>query len=351
MMYWSEASIGPATIVYQSQRPYIQHRLPHKNDAEAVEATAYALMVYTRFGGLMTENIVRWLNFMRLHFEGFVSTYDTIVALEALIDFSFRTHVRSLSEMKLIVEPSSQPEKLATLQVTPDNLAQQHILPIVPNVWGHISVTAKGSGFAVLQLHTKYNVDRDFLLIQPPVKAFDLEVHQSVSGRNKSVINFRSCGKWLLSREQLTSGVAVMEIDIPTGYLQYKPVIDRYLDMGTVPRLRRARVLHKSAVFMFDYLTAEWTCVQFSVERWFPVANMTRYFKSRLYDLNKPELFVETVSDNYAMYKLSICEVCGSYQCPYCPYFSHASLTNPYFSLISPFFALFVLLYYDFMTW
>lgn len=255
MVYWSSQPMEAPRVIYQSQRPFIQHRSPSLTDAEAVEGTAYALMVYIRFGGLIQDQIVKWLNFMRLHSDGFISTYDTIVAMEALIDFSFRTHVRSITNMNFLLEPSSQPEKFMNADLNSDNLAHQVTLPIVPKVWGHVTISAKGSGYSIVQLHTKYNVNKKPQLLQPPVKAFELNVHVSASGRNKSMVHFRSCGRWLLSHEQPISGIAMMEIDLPTGYLQYKPVIDQLVDSGSVPRLRRARVLPKSAVFMFDYVS------------------------------------------------------------------------------------------------
>lgn len=34
------------------------------------------------------------------------------------------------------------------------------------------------------------------------------------------------------------------------------------------------------------------------------------------------ERFNETMVNAYSLYVLSICHVCGSYQCPYCPIFS-----------------------------
>ena len=255
MIYWSSHAVDPPKVVYQSQRPFIQHREPDLTDAEAIEATAYALMVYTRFNGLITDQIVRWLNFMRLHRDGFVSTYDTIVALEALIDYSYRTHVRSITAMNFTFEPSSQPEKFFQVEVNSDNLAHQVSMPIMPKVWGHVTVSAKGAGYAILQLHTRYNVDKKHQLLTPPVKSFELDVSLMASGRNKSLLHIRSCGKWLLTDRHPTSGLAVMAIDLPTGYLQYKPVIDELVNNGRTPLLRHARVLPKSAVFMFDYVS------------------------------------------------------------------------------------------------
>ena len=334
MAYWGSCKIKPPGVIYQSQRPFITLRLPQVCDSEAVEATSYALMVYIRFGGLIQDQIVRFLNFMRLNPEGFISTYDTIVALEALTEFSFRTHVRMITNMNLTVEPSSQPDRLYHVQVNSDTLAQETVIPILPKVWGHVTVTSKGAGYAVLQLHNRYKVDKSEQLLPGPIGAFEFNVYVAATGRNKSVLSYRACGKWLLEEVSPTSGIAVMEIDIPTGYLQYRPVIDDLVTHKLYPRLMRARVLPKTATFMFEYMISEWTCVQFKIERWFPVANITRWTKARLYDINRPELGQEEIVDNYALYALSICEVCGSYQCPYCPFFSRSPVISIPFGLL-----------------
>ncbi|XP_067144276.1 CD109 antigen-like [Centruroides vittatus] len=324
LVYWSPEKIPPPQIVYQNQRPFLQPRLPQKHDAMAVEATAYALMVYLNYGGLYQEHIVKWLNSMRMFDVGFVSTQDTIVAVQALVEYSFRTHIREITNMKLTVESSSNAGNIQTVYVTQKNLAQRTEIEILPNVWGHVEVLSQGSGLSILQLDVSYNVDRDFLMLPSPVPAFDLTIREFYHGRNKSHMNIECCAKWLLTSESPTSGVAVIEILLPTGYDVYRPTMDDYVRSRVVPNLKRARVLPKTAVFMFDYLENEWTCVKFTVERWFPVANLTRYLKAKVYDYYAPEYSQEIIFEDYSLYVLSICEVCGSYQCPYCPYFSTA---------------------------
>lgn len=37
------------------------------------------------------------------------------------------------------------------------------------------------------------------------------------------------------------------------------------------------------------------------------------------------ERYNETMLNAYNLYALSICHVCGSYQCPYCPVYSHTT--------------------------
>lgn len=324
LVYWSPEKIPPPQVIYQNQRPFLQPRLPQKHDALAVEATAYALMVYINYGGLYQEQIVKWLNTMRMFDAGFISTQDTIVALQALIEYSFRTHIREITNMKLTVESSSNAGNIETIFVTQKNLAKKTEIEIAPNVWGHVEVSSQGSGLSILQLDVSYNVDRDFLMLPSPVPAFDLKIREQYHGRNKSHMNIECCAKWLLTTESPTSGVAVIEILLPTGYDVYRPTLDNYVRSQAVPHLKRARVLPKTAVFMFDYLENEWTCVNFTIERWFPVANLTRYLKAKVYDYYAPEYSQEVIFEDYSLYVLSICEVCGSYQCPYCPYFSTA---------------------------
>lgn len=73
-MYWSPEPIVSSEILYQNQRPFILPRLPGKYDAVAVEATAYALLVYVRYNGILQDRIVRWLNTMRNTDHGFISS-------------------------------------------------------------------------------------------------------------------------------------------------------------------------------------------------------------------------------------------------------------------------------------
>lgn len=324
-IYWSSVPIPPPVIVSQSQRPFLMPRFPHPDDSLAVEATSYALIIYLKQGGLFQDQIVRWLNRMRTTDYGFIGTQDTIAALEALTQYSFRTHVRGITEMKVTVESSSNPGFPSTLGISKDDLARRKVFDVQPNVWGHCDVLAKGAGLSVIQMDVSYNVDRDFLLVPPAYEAFELTLLPHFSGRNRSHINIRSCVRWTLTNMSEASGAAVLELAIPTGYLNYRPTLDAYVKSRVVPRLRMAKVLPRTAVFMFDHLTNEWSCVDFLIQRWYPVANSTRYLKAKVYEYNTPENYKETIWENYDLYVLSICEVCGSYQCPYCPHFSSAS--------------------------
>ncbi|KAK2155983.1 hypothetical protein LSH36_224g01020, partial [Paralvinella palmiformis] len=125
------------------------------------------------------------------------------------------------------------------------------------------------------------------------------------------------------------SGLAALEVHIPTGYVVTNDVLRRYVQSGEVPTLRRAERYARKVVFYFDYLdSSNTTCVDLRIDRWFPIANMTIQHKLRVFDYYEPGMHNTTLYNTWSLFNLHICQVCGSYQCPYCPYYNGAS-TGP----------------------
>merc|ERR1712029_630434 len=59
-------------------------------------------------------------------------------------------------------------------------------------------------------------------------------------------------------------------------------------------------------------------CFEHTVRRYFPVANLTRTRQAVIVEPLRPERFFVRTFNATSLYILSICEVCGSYQCPFC---------------------------------
>ncbi|KAG7164547.1 CD109 antigen-like 8, partial [Homarus americanus] len=94
-----------------SQKPFIRPKNDQKWDAHAVETTSYALLVYiAREGiGIIQENIVRFLAVMRELDGGLISTLDSVAAMEALVEYSFRARLRDVTDMRITLEHSANP--------------------------------------------------------------------------------------------------------------------------------------------------------------------------------------------------------------------------------------------------
>ncbi|XP_076278981.1 macroglobulin complement-related [Lasioglossum baleicum] len=325
LTYWGREQIPPPPYKLENQKPFLLPRLPYTYDSENIETTAYALLVHVARQETMIEPIVKWLNSQRLTDGGWASTQDTAWAMKALMDYTVRTRIRDVSSLSITVEATALPGQTKTLFVNDKNLARLQTIEI-PEAWGTVKVQAKGAGYAILQMSVQYNVDIAKFQTQPPVKSFDLVTRANFHGRNQSHISYLSCQRWTNTNESSRSGMAVLDVAIPTGYIIQQQTLDRYILSRQVRNLQRARFQEKKVLFYFDYLDQEETCVNFTIERWFPVANMSRFLPIRVYDYYSPERFNETIFDALPTYTLNICEVCGSSQCPYCPIFNTAAL-------------------------
>ncbi|XP_055919076.1 CD109 antigen-like [Eupeodes corollae] len=323
-MYWGRDDLSSPPSKIENQKYFSLPRLPYEFDSMNIETTAYALLVYVQRREFMVDPIVKWLNAQRLTDGGWASTQDTGAALKALIEYTVYSRIRDVSALSISLEATSLKDRTKSLFIDDSNLAQLQIVDI-PNAWGTVKVQAKGTGYAILQMHVQYNVDNEKFQTKPPVPAFSLQTNAVFQGRNHSHISYECCQSWIHINESERSGMAILDVTIPTGYFIQQQKLDSYVLGKSVRNLRRAKYMTKKIVFYFDYLDSSEICLNFTVERWFPVANMSRYLPIRVYDYYAPERFNETIFDALPTYLLNICEVCGSSQCPYCIIYSRSS--------------------------
>ena len=140
----------------------------------------------------------------------------------------------------------------------------------------------------------------------------------------------------------------MLVIDIPSGYKMEQPTADQIVKSGQVPEMRDADVLKSGkTIWYFDHIPNVTRCFQHTVRifldiffghfadiarlflkkllqvrRYFPIANLTRTRQAVILEPLRPERFFVRTFNATSLYILSICEVCGSYQCPYCPHYS-----------------------------
>ncbi|XP_053673815.1 CD109 antigen [Anopheles nili] len=321
--YWGNEEVPLPPTKLENQRYFSLPRLPYKYDSLNIQTTAYALLTYVSRQELHVDPIVAWLNAQRLTDGGWASSQDTGLAMKALTEYSTRNRVSNVTQLAIKVEATSLPGETKQLYITRQSLAQQQFLD-VPNAWGTVRVEATGVGYAILQMHVQYSVDTHKFQTQPPVPAFDLTTRTIFHGRNQSHISYVICQRWTYTEESIRSGMAVLDVTVPTGYMIQQQRLDSYILSQRVRNLQRARFQERKVLFYFDYLDNEYVCVNFTLERWMPVANMSRYLPIRVYDYYAPERFNETIFDSLQTYLLNICEVCGSSQCPYCSIYNLA---------------------------
>uniref|UniRef100_A0A182YDS5 TEP1-F n=1 Tax=Anopheles stephensi TaxID=30069 RepID=A0A182YDS5_ANOST len=197
--YWGNEEVPLPPTKLENQRYFSLPRLPYKYDSLNIQTTAYALL-----------------------------TQDTGLAMKALTEYSTRNRVSNVTQLSIKVEATSLPGETKQLYITRKSLAQQQFLD-VPNAWGTVRVEATGVGYAILQMHVQYSVDTYKFQTQPPVPAFDLTTRTIFHGRNQSHISYVICQRWTYTEESIRSGMAVLDVAVPTGYMIQQQKLDSYI--------------------------------------------------------------------------------------------------------------------------
>lgn len=254
MRYWGKEAVSPVKTQVEGNRPFILPRLPHRYDSSNIATTAYALLVFIKRQAMIQKEIVEWLNTQRLYDSGWATTEDTIVAMQALIDFSINDRLRDVTDITITVEAPTQYNFSGTLHIGEENISQMQYIDI-PNAFGAVTIKAQGSGMAIVQLSVDYSVDWQMFQIQPPGRAYDLDVMATYSGRNSSHITFKSCQRWTNTAESPISGMSVLEVTIPTGYVIQQQELDVLIRSLTISNLKEARYFDRKVAFYFDYVS------------------------------------------------------------------------------------------------
>ncbi|KAI0217799.1 Alpha-2-macroglobulin-P [Lamellibrachia satsuma] len=327
--YWSAKPIPENPTRIHNTVPFVYPRLIYPTEARAIEATSYALIVYLR-NNLFTESkpIMKWLQTMRNYISGFSATRDSLVALQALSEYGERDTNRAIYDMRVKLESTATSSWKRTINLNKDNwMTTQRVK--VPRVFGQVRAQVGGTGSAIMQMQTKVNVEwPEMQDPKPNGSAFydatidNLRLH----GRNFSIMEMDVCASWSRKDISMTTGLTVLEVELPTGYVIMNDDLRLYVQSGDVPTLRRAFYYSKKVVFYLDYVEYDKkTCVHFRADRWYPVANMTIQHEIRVYDYYEPGMFQRTIYTTRGLFTLHICQVCGSFQCPYCPYYNTAT--------------------------
>ncbi|CAH1797576.1 unnamed protein product [Owenia fusiformis] len=327
-IYWANKPVpkNPSKIV--NTVPIMESRQEYDNEAYAVEATAYAMMTYL-LNNRYRECIpmMRWMQTLRNTIGGMASTQDSILSLEALVEFARRDTNRDLYNMEIDLEVTSDPQWRHTVRLNKDNFATLHKVEI-PKVWGHVKSRARGTGVALMSLESQVNVEYAHQQNQPIDWFYDLEPGNiEWTGRNFSIMHMSVCARWRRLDIANQTGFTNIEVHLPTGYRAFDDWLNNYAASNECDNVKRAEFDRdrNKVIFFLEYLNSTRTCVRFKAERWYPVSNVSIQHYMRVYDYYEPGIHNSTLYTTYNLFNLHICQVCGSFQCPYCPYYNTAA--------------------------
>ncbi|KAK7473597.1 hypothetical protein BaRGS_00035144, partial [Batillaria attramentaria] len=271
MKYWR----GPATSLPVNTGYYWQR--PYSGSASDVEITSYALLTYAA-----SRNYVDGLG-------------DTIIALQALSEFAPLANSGDSLDVEVDVTAGSFTPHFT---VTKGNalVLQSAETKTVPD---SLTVSATGSGVALLQVDVFFNVEAE---VEEPA----FELHVNLTKDTLNLLEMEMCARWLAAG---SSGMAVQEVGIPSGF-----EVDTESLLGPYT-LKRKETENSKLVLYFDEISGIPTCVRMSMLRTRMVAK-SKPVAVRVYDYYEPDNQATTFYESAVLKGSSVCDVCPDCGCP-----------------------------------
>uniref|UniRef100_A0A2M4B9C0 CD109 antigen n=2 Tax=Anopheles marajoara TaxID=58244 RepID=A0A2M4B9C0_9DIPT len=266
-----------------------------------VEMSAYGMLTFLA-AGLETDAlpIMKWLIGQRNDKGGFQSTQDTVVGLQALAKLAAKIS-SSNNDVTLAINYAQDMEMRLIVDAENSMILQKSELPSRTR---NIEVKATGSGFAVLQLSYKYNMN---VTGEWPRFVLDPQV---TANTNPDHLHLSVCTSFVPSGGQNVSNMAVMEVSFPSGFTA---------DSDTLPSLENTPYIKKvetkdgdtTVVLYFDSLDQRELCPTVSAFRTHKVAKQ-KPAPVVIYDYYDNSRIARQFYDGP---KASLCDICEQDDC------------------------------------
>ncbi len=249
-----------------------------------IEATAYAALSLIQHGdNLNASKAARWLVSKRNSSGGFGSTQDTVMALQALIEYS----TNSRADVDLTVNILSK-EKPQQIKVNSRNFDILQIVDIPINDTVKISVTGKGE--AIGQIVQRFNLPdsiqekNDVLKVDVNYNADEVAVNDEVKVDVNLSFN---------PPEPVEAGMVVVDVSVPTGFTAVKESIDKMVTQQK--QIKRYDISGRKVIFYVDnMLPGDKISFNFLVKAMYPVK--AKAVASDAYSYYNPEINAESLS-------------------------------------------------------
>ncbi|XP_070496250.1 CD109 antigen-like [Chironomus tepperi] len=230
-----------------------------------VEITSYAMLAFIIAGhDQQLIPIMKWLVSQRNHRGGFQSTQDTVVGLQALSQLASIIPF-SNNQMTITVKPEYSAQKSFDLNSKNSLILQKAELESNSRTY---QVTANGTGFAILQISYKYNLDKSG--IHP---RFNL-MPTIDSTSNKEFLNLKVCTNFVPDLQHVNdkSNMAIMEVTLPSGFTFDA---DHIKELMSINKVKKVETKDADTVIMvyFDDIDSNDICPSFHAYRTHAVAN------------------------------------------------------------------------------
>lgn len=216
--------------------------------SEDVEVTAYNVLSMIKHDKLSQAlSAIKWLAGQRNAYGGFKSTQDTMIALQAMAEYSLAFEK---SDNDLNLDVSAGDDKFA-YEINEENelLLQSEKLTLNPEQLPKVSAKVSGKGCFMVQNILRYNVKQS-----PDQSSFELKVTQNQDNE------VEVCAKYTGSAEK--TNMVVTEIEMLSGFV---PQDSSLKDLKGVKKVEFDEKTETLALY-FNEMPKEELCLKFNVK-------------------------------------------------------------------------------------
>ena len=279
-IHWSSSGNSPEPLVgEETERRYVI-----QNTTE-IETTGYAMMALTRHGDAFNASrAAKWLVSQRNAYGGFGSTQDTVVALQALTEYSAGT--RADVDLEVSIEITGIVKKI---NINQENFDVLQVVEVPVNE--NINLNISGNGEAIAQVVKRYNLPEtgtaeEILKVDVDYDATEVEVNDLV--KVSASVEFNP-------PEPMEAGMVVLDVSVPTGFV---PVADSIIEVvDNDENIKRYEVAGRKVIFYIEnMLPGDRVAFSFYVMAQYPVK--AKAVSSQAYSYYKPEIRGETLGED-----------------------------------------------------
>ncbi|KAK2911621.1 hypothetical protein Q8A67_003754 [Cirrhinus molitorella] len=280
---------NPATVrFWQESKPDKDLLKPSDVTAKTVETTVYILLsTLVRGDSAYAKPILNWLTQDQRYGGGVHSTQDSILTLEALTKYSILASHATL-DMVVDIEYKTKGD-IRRIRLTQQKPVHK---PIEVTKNDDIIIkTAMSSGVSFATLRTVYyemtesNTSCNFDI--------SIDIHERVPNSDDPMLlsqRIVACAKYKPPENEFEteSGIAVMEIHLPTGVSAVQEDLDMYQN-GLESRISNYEITGDHVILQIDSIPSEELyCVGFRIQEDFETG-MTRASVFSVYEFSNPE--------------------------------------------------------------
>ncbi|XP_044155176.1 LOW QUALITY PROTEIN: alpha-2-macroglobulin-like [Bufo gargarizans] len=242
------------------------HRRPASYE---VEMTSHMLLAMLSKPDVSTEDltaaskVVSWLVQQQNSQGGFLSTQDTVVALQALAVYGYHTVSHDGPREVTLTLDNAQVAKF-TVEDSNRLLLQKAPLSSVP---GEYTATITGTGCVYIQTNLKYNIPHPEG--EAPFNISVSTVPEICTVKSLKSFNILVNVSYIGNREN--SNMALVEIKLPSGYTPNKSSVKQLRGHNLISR---AEAHPNKVIVYFEKLGKDMKSFTFSVEQEIPVGNL-----------------------------------------------------------------------------